>query len=303
MRSYVNIKRIAYNILLCAVCALCAIGAARLSHHATKGFCLSKVRSNLLEETSLASVEEKDKQFLAELFGQKFRFLGRGLQSFVFESEDGKYVLKLFNNRYPRNVRLFSWLSRLPLVGDWAEERAGYFAKQLTKTFQSYEIAFEEMQEKTGLSYIHLKPTEALPNKLVILDPLNIAHEINPNEFGFLIQKKATLVYPALKTYLKSNDLEGTKQALASLIDLFFWKWEQGIADNDPLIRTNYGFIEGKALQIDVGPLSKQAILPQEQKAQIQKISSSLRHWLTENAPELTTFLDQELQKHLSSEE
>jgi hypothetical protein len=300
MRSYVNIKRSLFNVFLFA---LCAIGAARLSHHATKGFCLSKVRSNLMQETTFAAVEEKDKQFLDELFEQKFHFLGRGLQSFAFESEDGKYVLKLFNNRYPRNVRLFSVLSHLPIVSNWAEERKAYFTEKFTKTFQSYKIAFEEMQEKTGLAYIHLKSTQGLPNKLVIVDPLHISHEIDPNAFGFLIQKKATLIYPALKTYITSNDLEGTKQALASLIDLFFWKWEQGIADNDPLIRTNYGLLKGKALQIDVGPLSKQAVLPQDQKAQIQKISASLRHWLTENAPELITFLDQELQKHLSSEE
>jgi hypothetical protein len=295
----VNIKRTLFSLFLFA---LCGIGAARLSHHATKGFCLSKVRSNFLEETKFAAVEESDRQFLSELFGQKFHFLGRGLQSFAFESEDGNYVLKLFNNRYPQKVRLFSFLSRLPFVGSWAEKRSAYFTKQLDKTFESYKIAFEEMKEKTGLIYTHLSPTEGLPNKLVILDPLNISHEIDPNEVGFLVQKKATLVYPALKNYLKSHDVEGAKKALASLIDLFFWKWEQGIADNDPLIRTNYGFTQGKALQIDVGPLFKQAVLPEEQKRQIQKISASLRSWLSENAPELTTFLDQELQKHLSSE-
>lgn len=290
------------KVVLIIVCASTAVGVARFCHHATKGFRLSKIRSNLLvAEPVLASEEEK--AFAEKLFKQKFHYLSRGLQSFVFESEDGQYVLKLFNNRYQEKIALFSFFSYFPLIGPWAYARSEYFQGKLAKTFNSYAIAFEEMQDKTGLLYIHLSPTSNLPERLQLLDPLCICHELNPNETGFLIQKKAELVYPGIKKYLSMNDTEGAKRALSSLIELFFWKWRHAIADNDPLIRTNYGFVDGKAIQIDVGPLSKMGAAQsiEENRKQIERITASLKFWLTENAPELTAFLDQELLQQLSS--
>lgn len=293
------------NAALVLLCFIGVIGIARFCHHATKGFRLSKIQSNLLINEHPIQASAQEKEFVTQLFKQRFHFIGRGLQSFVFESEDGKHVLKLFNNRYQKKVQLYSFLSHFPWIGSWATSRAGYFQGKLIKTCKSYGIAFDEMRDKTGLLYIHLSPTSNLPAKLDLLDPLNICHEINPNQIGFLIQKKATLVYPALKEYLNSNDMEGAKHAISTLIDLFFWKWRHAIADNDPLIRTNYGFIEGEAIQIDVGPLSKMpAFQPLEQnREQIEKITASLKFWLNENAPELTPFLDQELLQQLSSPE
>ncbi len=281
-----------------------SIGVARFCHHQTKGFALSKIQSNLPPNAIATEVGEKEKELLDPLFQQKFHFLGRGLQSFVFESEDKKYVLKLCNNRYGRKIGIFSLLSYIPLVNQWAQLRKLYYEGKWNKTFQSYQIAFEEMQDKTGLIYTHLNPSSNLPSKLQIVDPLQITHVIDPNKTAFLIQRRATLVYPALKDYLTEGDLDGAKVALSSLIKLFFWKWDHGIADNDPLIRTNYGIIDGKAIQIDVGPLSKATqSLPQPQrKEEIQQITTSLRGWLNENAPSLIPFLDQELLQQLSSE-
>ncbi|SRR5581483_5523019 len=301
MRRSVSSKPRLKTIALILVFISTAVGTARFCHHATKGFRLSKIRSNLTDGMP-ALATEQERAFTEKLFEQKFHYLGRGLQSFVFESEDGHYVLKLFNNRYQEKIALFSFLSHFPGLGRWACKRSHYFQEKLSKTFNSYAIAFDEMQDKTGLLYIHLSPTSNLPQRLQLLDPLFICHELNPNEIGFLIQKKAELVYPALKKYLNSKDIDGAKRALSSLIELFFWKWRHAIADNDPLIRTNYGFVEGKAIQIDVGPLSKMAAAQsfEENHKQIEKITASLKFWLTENAPELTAFLDQELLQQLS---
>ncbi len=303
MKRSVNFKRIINNTLIIFLCVFSCIGVARFCHHATQGFRLSKVRSNLIESEKIYDAESSDREFAHKLFHQKFHYLGRGLQSFVFESEDGNYVLKLFNNRYQRKIHFFSILSHLPFIRSWALLRAEYYQGKLTKTFKSYKIAFEDMKDKTGLLYTHLERTSNLPTRATIVDRLNICHEINPNNMGFLVQKKATLVYPALKEYLSHQNIEGAKHALSSLVDLFFWKWRSGIDDNDPLIRTNYGFIGEEAIQIDVGPLSKPTTFPdiEEKRAEIEKITTSLKFWLNENAPELIPFLDQELQQQLQS--
>ena len=158
------------------------------------------------------------------------------------------------------------------------------------------------MRDQTGLVYAHLTTSSNIPESLTLIDKLNISHALNPNQIGFLVQKRATLVFPALKEYVYRRDLEGAKKTISSLVNLFFWKWQHAIADNDPLIRTNYGVIDGKVIQIDVGPLSKESASPvpiEQQRQEILHITASLKYWLTENSPELIPYLDQELQQQL----
>jgi hypothetical protein len=290
-------------LLIFSLCLISTIALARFCHHQTEGFRLAKIQHNMLVDHPVVQTNEEEKALLNIFLQKKFTFLGRGLQSFAFASEDGEYVLKIFNNRYQRKICFFSLLSHAPLIDHWAKDRATYYQGKLAKTFHSYQIAFSEMKDQTGLVFVHLHPTSDIPQKLTLIDKLNISHSIDPNQTGFLIQKRASLVYPTLKEYINKNDFEGAKQAISSLIDLFFWKWHHDILDNDPLIRTNYGFIDGKAIQIDVGPLSKQTTFTdmEQHRQEILRITSSLKFWLNENCPELIPFLDRELQKQLSS--
>ncbi len=295
-----NINYKIKRLLLLSGVVFSLIATARFCHHATKGFKLSKIRSNFLIPQDSLLANDAEKAFISSLFEQKFHFHARGLQSFVFLSDDGKYVLKLFNNHYQKKIQLFSFLSSLPGVRSWASKQMQSFDHKLEMAFKSYTIAFNEMQDKTGLIYMHLSPTLNLPSTLTIVDPLHICHEINPNQMGFLIQKKATLVYPTLQEYMIQQDIEGAKLALSSLVELFFWKWQHKIEDSDPLIRTNYGFIDHRAVQIDVGPLSKQVHFKdfEDKQKETERIMASLKYWLSENAPELIPFLNQELQKN-----
>jgi hypothetical protein len=266
----------------------CAYGIARFCHHETDGFRLSKITHNL-PDSEINCAPATPLAF--DLLQQKFRYFARGKQSFAFLSEDGKYVLKIFNNSYQRKLRFLSWL---PLC----QKKAAYFQNKLERTFNSYQIAFEEMPEETALCYAHLHITSDLPHTLQLIDKLNITHLIDPNAIGFLLQKKVDLVYPALQAFLAEARLEEAEEALISLVRLFFRKYRQGIADNDPLIRTNYGFLGTQAIQIDVGPLSKTAILSQREEG--KKTLASLKFWLTQNAPALVEVLDREFEEQLS---
>src|ERR1700722_7824239 len=129
MRSCVNF------VFKMIVFFVAAVGVARFPHHATKGFRLSKIQANLLTEEHPAQVSALEREFVAKLFEQKFHYIGRGLQSFVFASEDEKYVLKLFNNRYQEKMKLFSFFSHFPFMGSWASSRREYFQGKLLKTF------------------------------------------------------------------------------------------------------------------------------------------------------------------------
>ncbi len=277
---------------------------ARFCHHQTKGFALSKISGNFpLENPSLENQLTLPPTAVCK-FDQKFRFLGRGAQSFVFVSEDNQIILKLFNNRYQKKISFLSFLCNLPLIKNWALKQKELFEKKLENSFTSYQLAFDEMADQTALLYLHLNPTSDLPHKLTLVDPLNISHQIDPNQFAFLFQKKVEMVYPSLQNWITSGKEEMAKRAIASLIQLFIWKWEHSIEDNDPLIRTNYGFLDTQAIQIDVGPLSKRDELEEKTlfKQEIARIMSSLKNWLAGNAPQLLSYLDQELDGRLSSQ-
>ena len=287
--------------LYCSLIILSSIATARFCHHQTKGFAVSKILHNLIDESTSAQLSNEQIQWARHLFAYPFRYLGRGHQSFVFLSEDGSHVLKLFNNCHQRKMAFFRLLSALPLIRGWANRHLLAHQEKLEKNFKSYQLAFTQMQDKTALLFIHLKATHNLP-AVTLIDPLHIKHRLDLNSLGFLIQKKAKLVYPRLEELIQIGDKQAAKRALSKLLDLLIWKCQQGIGDNDPLIRTNFGFIEEEAIQIDVGPLSYDTTIqnPQKMRQEIIRITTSLKNWLAEKSPDLLLFLEQQLQERLS---
>jgi hypothetical protein len=230
---------------------------------------------------------------------QKFYYLGRGLQSFVFESEDRTVVLKLFNNRLQRQI---FWLALLP-PSAWRESQLASRRRKLDAALASYRIAFEDLREETALLYLHPGSTAALHRPVILVDKLGIEHALDLNSCGFLLQKKAQLVFPFLESLRGAHDAEGAQRALSALLSLLRAKFARGIADNDPLIRTNFGFVEGRPVQIDVGPFSKDSSVrnPLFYKKEYARITASLRAWAAQHYPEISSYLDQEVERMLSS--
>lgn len=283
------------------IALLLCIGTARFCHHQTQGFRITKISNNMDENSvSALCLSQEEIHAIRSLFAYPFRYLGRGKQSFVFLSEDDVHVIKIFNNAHQRKITIFRLLAHIPFLDNWAKAMAERFEYKLEKTFESYRIAFDEMKDRTGLLFTHLQRTDCLP-PLMIIDALNICHRLDSNELGFLIQKKAQLVYPALNEMIEAQDIPKAKQAISNLLDLFVWKCRHGIHDSDPLIRTNFGFLDNEVIQIDVGPLSKDFSTqdPERMRQEIYRITTSLKHWLSERSPELVSFLDQELEERL----
>lgn len=282
--------------------SLAAIATARFCHHQTHGFRLSKIQNNLCPGQHILHVKNEP---LEELLQQKFRYFNRGLQSFVFLSEDGNTILKVFNNRYQRWISVFDLLSHIPLCTSWANTRKKTQRIKLENTFKSYQIATEELAQETGILYAHLTPTSHLPSQLQLIDPLNICHTINPNTCGFILQKRATMAYPTFLHLIKIQDLETARMRLRSLVQFLIARCQKGIADKDPLIRTNFGFLEELPIEVDVGPFSKDPTIaqPEVYRKEILRITQSLKNWLNEKEPKLVPILEQELQQQLYSSE
>lgn len=272
-----------WMLLLCA--PLLFVGVARFCHHQTDGFKLSKIYGNcLLSEGSVALLPADMETVLA----RPFTYLGRGKQSFAFLSEDKTTVLKLFNNRYQR---LTFWYSLLPSF----RAKSAYFQDKQHRLAASYELAGGLLQGHTGLRYLHLSPTKHLGRSVTLIDKLGIAHTLSLDETGFALQRRGTLAYSHLRDLMEAGREEEAKKALRSMVKLIVWRCKQGIADNDPLIRTNLGFQGEEPFFIDIGPFSMD---PQEKERavwvpELIKITTSLRHWLENHHPGLAPSLQE----------
>src|SRR5690349_15990834 len=68
---------------------------------------------------------------IERILRQPFTFLGKGSQSYVFESQDGQTVVKLFRFDRPDAIQLFD----------------------------ACKLAYDSLRDETGLLYIHLNIT------------------------------------------------------------------------------------------------------------------------------------------------
>ncbi len=244
---------------------LCFWALARFTHHETSGFRLTKLEGNSspLPSQLPPSLAAEEKRAIDALFSAPFTYLGRGKQSFAFLSEDGTTVLKLF----------------IP------NERK----EKLKATFESYQLAFDLLKEESGLLYFHPQEGEDKFPSVTLIDRLAIAHPLDLNSKGFLLQRRAILTYD----YLSTKTEEEATAAIYALIALLRSKMDKGIADSDPLLRANVGFVGNCPIQIDLGPLKKDQTLRSKEKQREVLVSATLalKHWLEKNRPELVKVL------------
>ena len=235
-------------------------------------------------ETSPLSPEEKSR--IKEILSQPYSYLDRGVQSFVFASEDGQYVIKFFRHDH---LDAPFWLTPNQRIKKQA---------QLCKEFLSYKLAFQNLREQTGLVLVHLNKTEDLHQTLDLVDKLGIHHPLQLDNYEFLIQKRASLLYTALNQMIEENKLSDAKETLSNLVKLLAHRAKEGISDKDPDLITNFGVIGTKPIQIDVGRFSPRAPRDtQVDKDEIIRITDRLSQYLTTKCPELQQHLKTQIEE------
>jgi hypothetical protein len=281
---------------------LVAIFLKKFCYSKTDGFALYKIHSSLAYcpdwEPNPSSLQEHDQ--IVKIFDQPFYYLAKGAQSYVFASADGETVIKFFRIYH---LRPPFWLTAFTLPLPLQPYRVHkMIAKrgELDKDFQSYKIAFQELKEETGLLYLHLNKTDHLKKRLTIYDKIGIAHQLDLDQMEFLLQKRATLVFPSIAHLVKTEGIDGAKQAISSLVKLLIGRCEKGIFDKDPDLNTNFGFLLHKIpVQIDIGRFRKSQEHKNREKYrdEIIQITDNFRQWLDLNYPPLAEHLLGEIQK------
>lgn len=269
------------------------LGIDRFAHHKSRRFALDKITnahppSIEWEIPSLAAEEQKA---LEQILNQKFTYYSKGSQSYVFISEDKKYILKFLKQH---KLRPKSWLAHFPFTfNPYYQER---LAKQKKRraTFSACKTAYTELQKETGVIYVHINNTRDLNKKVTIFDKNKQKHIVNIDQTSYYVQKRAQLIYSRISELMHDGDIEGAKKIISSVFSLIDFLGKKGVVDNDPILRKNFGLIDDVAVQIDIG---KMRIDPERQrslayKKEVGSITHSFKTWLEKNYPELSEHLE-----------
>ncbi len=274
------------HLLKIALFVLGFFAVARFCKIQTDSFTIARISSSLTYNPTwdVPPLSPEETADLKKTLDQPYFYLSKGAQAFVFASQDGQYVIKFFRHHH---MSAPFWLKHLPFK--WARQSALKKKSKLAKDFSSYKIAYDRFKNQTGLLFLHLNKTSDHYPTLDLVDKLGIHHPIPLDQYEFLIQKRASLVYPALETMIQNKDIAQAKEALSGLVHLLADRMHQGIFDKDPDLNTNFGLIGTQPIQIDFGRYKTRA--PGFDRQEIIRITDHLHQWLMVRSPELDEHL------------
>ncbi len=226
-----------------------------------------------------------------EILSQPFHYLDRGSQCYVFESKDGKYVIKIlrFDQRKTLFKEIFGRL--LPYKKSCMDsyEKAAHL-------FSACKLAYNRVRFETGLIYLHLNTGSQNLPVLHCKDALGRSYRLALDEYRFVLQKKAD---PFRKVFLKNlHHPEEMKKSLDSVFALLMARTAKGLHNSDSNLSRNLGFLDGRAIEIDFGNYwdCQDLYLPRNRVREVYRFSRSLRSWIQEQAPEWVSYIDERME-------
>ncbi|MCP5506506.1 MAG: hypothetical protein H7A38_06455 [Chlamydiales bacterium] len=271
----------------------------RLSHFLTDDFGYANITSSLPNHPEWnVEVTPEELQAAKKILAQSYTYLASGSQSYVFLSEDGNYVLKFFKHK---RWRLSPLLEALPLPANLEAKRLRWKEKKnetVHSTFGSCITSFRTFPKETGTLFVHLNKSP-LDQTIVLRDRIGFKHHIELSDVEFVLQKRAIPTDHYLLSLKEEGKTEEAKEALASLLAFTFHRAQKGFSDKDPHPIRNFGFIEGEAVEIDIGGFhhDPKKDLNYFRNHEILRIERKLLPWLEENYPDLLPAAQEELSR------
>lgn len=245
------------------------------------GFTLSKIcSSNPYDPQWDIPISLEELSDVRAILSQKFTYLASGNHCYTFVSDDDDYVIKFFKQK---QITPTSWKNYLPIPGRrLIEENRKKYRK---KTYSSYVIAATKLKSETGTIYLHLTKSRHFSHNLLLIDQHGKSHSINLNNAEFLLQKRVQIGFSYLDRILAEDRVEEAALAIDSLFSLIAIRCSLGILDDDCQLWKNFGFREGKAIEVDIGEFRygspEEIIIDQE----IVTIRDQMGHWINEHYP------------------
>lgn len=238
---------------------------------------------------SLKAIGAKQEE---KTFTETFHYLGRGRQSFVFQSQDKKTVIKFFNHSF----------LKIPWYADFLPKK--YKRKVLKKwahrnslTIQSYRIAGEYLDE--GIVAFHGEEKENSFPFVRLIDRAGRQFTVDLNQIPFAIQKMGEPFYACLLELQKARDFAKIEDLIVQFAGSIARRMEKGISNIDHKVEDNWGVCEGKLFQIDLGKVRFDTRLKSEEKIlkEWDRSTHRFRSWLKLHIPESAAVLDEAVER------
>lgn len=286
-----NIKKllVLFSTFLLIVLIIC------FWRYETKGFRPHKIIGKVPFDNYEIKTRVEDENEAKQILKSTFKYLSKGSQAYVFESEDGKYVLKLISlNKYnePFRRRL---LGSFNIFNKHRKERAFNRERNLKAALSSYKIVYENLKKETGTIYAHFKDSKNLKEKIKIKDRLGLYYEIDPGKTLFIIQKKAN---PIIKTYIldcaKNKDYLPVKNIISEYLELADNVLKKGFVNRDSCVK-NSGLCNDGFIEIDIGRFQKTIDIGKSYSNYLQKYTRIYRRFLEATIPEVVGYFDEKI--------
>jgi hypothetical protein len=223
---------------------------------------------------------------------QTLTWLGKGMQAVVFETQDEKYVVKFFQLGRLREDEERGFFQNL-FSKETKEKRQDRLLHR-EEIFSSSKMCFEELQEETGIVYVHLNRTKDKIHGIKLVDKYGQSHHIRGDDASFVVQKKARYLIPTINGFMENGKIEEAKACVNHVFDLLMSLAKKGFVDgDDALIRNNnIGLTDDKAIYIDTGHLfyAKNLDVSERMRYEFQVRLDPLEKWLNIAYPEVGSY-------------
>jgi hypothetical protein len=276
--------------VLAFICCICFV-----YNQLNDGFSMGMLRSTIPYYPEFDLATEEDREQIALHLEQKFYYLGKGCQFYVFESEDGLYVLKFPKHKH---LRAPYKLLKLPIPSYLKYKLQQMCEKKefrVKKLFSSCLLGYEQLRGATGLEFIHLNRKSCFDKRVTLVDKLGVSHSISIDQYEFIIQKRAIDSRLYFKKILSQHDETLIRYKLQQLIDLVLIGNSKNIVSTDRAFFQNVGFTPdgSQALLLDVGQLVFCSSDERAMEEELQFRLHNMRCWAIENAEELVSYVDE----------
>lgn len=225
-----------------------------------------------------------DENTLKSILSKQFVYLGKGRQSFVFVSEDGKDVIKFFNSNY---FCLPVWLRHMAFPNKELKKN-----RKLELYFKAHVLAFQKFKEESGLIAVHLPAQDHISGFLNVKDKLGRSQKIDLAKVPFVLQKRMQPLSEAFCEFRKNGQIH---LGIDKVIALFKTRSDKRLGDEDYEVVQNVGFIEGQATLLDAGRLFSD----EKSRDDLLRHLQPFRKFVEENYPDDLTYLDSQVEQLL----
>jgi len=237
-----------------------------------QGFTLRKILSEHQSDPRWEVATPKGMDEIRSFLREPYTYLGSGNHCYAFVSANGEHVLKFFKQKHMRTKTML----------DYLPNRLRRRRKEREESFSSYKIAYQQLQNETGVIFLHLNKTVNLLPTCALFDQHGTPLEIKLDEMEFLLQRRATLAFEYLESLFGHKD--HLLDAIESLLRLVALRSQKGVYDKDLQFYKNFGFRDGEAMEVDVGELRLDQA-PRETVDEVREVSLQICDFIHENAP------------------